>query len=425
MKFNIITFGCKVNTYESEFMKEKLERENYLFCDNYQESDIVIVNTCSVTNTSDNKCKREIRNIRKNNPNCILVVCGCLSENHQLELLDLDINILLGNKGKSQITEFISRYLETRENYSYFCNEPVREFEPMQIEEFPLTRAYIKIQDGCNNFCSYCIIPYTRKSIRSKDFSSVIEETKNLVKKGYQEIVFTGINTGAYGRETGNYDLTDLIHEVTKIDGLKRLRLSSIEITEITDKFIAEFKINPKLCAHLHVSLQSGSANILKMMNRKYTKEEYLKKVNALKMARPELNLTTDVIVGFPSETEDEFQECIEFCKTVGFSKIHVFPFSPRSKTPAAKLSDQIPNEIKKTRARHLIAIDRDLQKQFNSQYLNSEVEIIVEETKDGKSIGHTANFVKVLLEGEYPRNTCQRVLVTEIFSEYVIAKKM
>lgn len=425
MKFNIITFGCKVNTYESEFMKEKLERENYLFCDNYQESDIVIVNTCSVTNTSDNKCKREIRNIRKNNPNCILVVCGCLSENHQLELLDLDINILLGNKGKSQITEFISRYLETRENYSYFCNEPVREFEPMQIEEFPLTRAYIKIQDGCNNFCSYCIIPYTRKSIRSKDFSSVIEETKNLVKKGYQEIVFTGINTGAYGRETGKYDLTDLIHEVTKIEGLKRLRLSSIEITEINDKFIAEFKINPKLCAHLHVSLQSGSANILKMMNRKYTKEEYLKKVNSLKMARPELNLTTDVIVGFPSETEAEFQECIEFCKTVGFSKIHVFPFSPRSKTPAAKLSDQIPNEIKKTRARHLIAIDRDLQKQFNSQYLNSEVEIIVEETKDGKSIGHTANFVKVLLEGEYPRNTCQRVLVTEIFSEYVIAKKM
>lgn len=425
MKFNIVTFGCKVNAYESEFIKEQLLKEKYLYEEDIEKANIVIVNTCSVTNTSDNKCKKEIRRIKKANPHCILVVCGCASEHHKEELLNLDMDILLGNNGKSQIPSLIKKYLEEKETQTYFCESLTRMFEPMQIEEFPLTRAYIKIQDGCNNYCSYCIIPYTRGIIRSKPFDDCVKETKKLVEKGYQEIVLTGINTGAYGKETGRYDLTDLIHEVSKIEKLKRLRLSSIEITEIDDKFIKEMETNPKLCSHLHVSLQSGSARILKQMNRKYTKEEYLEKITKLKRVRPDLNLTTDVIVGFPSETEEEFLECVAFCKLVGFSKIHVFPFSPRSKTPAAKMANQISNEIKKERARYLIEIDQTLQQEYNCLFLNKEVEIIVEETKEGKSIGHTSNFLKVIIEEELPRNTCQKCRIIEIFPEYVIAKKM
>lgn len=423
MKFNIITFGCKVNAYESVYIKESLLKEKYVYEEDSSLSDIVIVNTCSVTNVADNKCKKAIRSLRNSNPNCLLVVCGCCAENHREELLSLNIDILIGNHDKSKIVTLINDYLKTREKQVKFYDEKNNIFEDMQIESFPLTRAYIKIQDGCNNYCSYCIIPYLRKNIRSKDFNDVLKETKNLVHKGYQEIVFTGINTGAYGKEKGLYDLTDLIHEVSKIDELKRIRLSSIEITEIDDKFINELKNNPKLCAHLHVSLQSGSARILKLMNRKYTKEDYLSKINKLKAARAELNLTTDVIVGFPGETEEEFMECISFCQEVGFSKIHVFPYSPREKTAAVKLPNQLSNDIKKNRARQLIAIDKKLQLEFNKQFLNQTLDVLIEESSAKESIGHTNNFLKVIIKDCLPHNTMQKCQIVEIYPEYVIGK--
>lgn len=425
MKFSILTFGCKVNSYESEFMKEQLLKNDYIYSDDYKTSDIVIVNTCSVTNTADNKCKKMIRSVRRDNKDAILMVCGCTAENHREELNDLDIDILIGNKEKSLIVSLIEDYKLSNEKYIKFYDERRLPFEDMKVNEFSdLTRAYVKIQDGCNNYCAYCIIPYVRGSIRSKNFDEAVNEIKALVDKGHKEIVFTGINTGAYGKETGKYDLTDLIKEISKIDGLERIRVSSIEITEIYDKFIDEMRTNPKLCAHLHVSLQSGSERILQIMNRKYTKSEYLEKINKLKKARPEINLTTDVIVGFPTETEEEFLECVDYCKEVGFSKIHVFPYSKREGTKAAAMDGHLSNDIKKNRARKLIEIDNDLQLQYNEKFVREKVNVLIEEIVDGKSIGHTQNFLKVVVNEVLKTNTCYDVVITKAFVEYVEGRK-
>lgn len=423
MKFSIITFGCKCNTYESEYMREQLINNSFVYNEDYKSSDIVIVNTCSVTNMADNKCKKMIRNVKRDNSNAILMVCGCTAENHREELNDLDIDILIGNKDKSKVVELLKSYIDKHDKYIQFYDDKVLEFEDMKIKDFNLTRAFVKIQDGCNNYCAYCIIPYVRGNIRSKEFDVAVLEIEDLVSRGHKEIVFTGINTGAYGKEHGKYDLTDLIREISKLDGLERIRVSSIEITEIDDKFINEMKVNPKLCGHLHVSLQSGSERVLRSMNRKYTKQDYLDKINKLRDARPNINLTTDVIVGFPGESEEEFLECVEYCKKVGFSKIHVFPFSKREGTKAAGMDNQLSNDIKKDRARRLIEIDKNLQYEYNKKFLDNIVSVLVEEYVDGNSIGHTENFLKVVIDGKLEVNECYDVLITDIYDEYVIGK--
>ena len=415
MKFSIITFGCKVNAYESEFIKEQLINNNYECVDDYHNSDIVIVNTCSVTNTADNKSKKAIRGVRRENPDCVLVVCGCTAENHREELNNLDIDVLIGNKDKAKIVELIENFLKERKKYIKFYDAKRIPFEDMRVKKFDdLTRAFVKIQDGCNNYCAYCIIPYVRGSIRSKKMEDVLEEINELAKMGHREIVLTGINTGAYGRETGLYDLTDLIREISKIEGIERIRVSSIEMTEITDKFIEELKNNEKLCAHLHVSLQSGSERILKLMNRKYTKKEYLENIQKIKDARPDINLTTDVIVGFPGETEEDFLECIEYCKEVGFSKIHVFPYSVREGTKAATMPDQLPNNIKKERSRRLIEIDKQLQLDFNKKFIGREMNVLIEECFPDYSTGHTENFLKVIVRKKLENNRNYKVLIKE-----------
>ena len=421
MKFSIITFGCKVNSYESEFMKEQLINNNYKYVEDYKDADIVIVNTCSVTNTADNKSKKAIRGVRRNLPNAVLMVCGCTAENHREELSNLDIDILIGNKEKSKVVELINNFMESKKKYSKFYDERRTDFENMVVKKFDdLTRAFVKIQDGCNNYCAYCIIPYVRGSIRSKDMKDVIEEVQELVDMGHREIVLTGINTGAYGKEKGKYDLTDLIRELSKFDNLERIRVSSIEMTEIDDKFIDELRNNKKLCAHLHVSLQSGSEKILKLMNRKYTKEEYYEQIVKIKEARPDINLTTDVIVGFPGETEDDFLECVEYCKKVGFSKIHVFPYSIREGTKAATMPDQLSNTIKKERTRVLIEVDKDLQLAFNKKFIDREVNVLVEEIFDDYSVGHTENFLKVIINKKLEKNNNYTVLIKKADSDQV-----
>lgn len=413
MKFNIISFGCKVNTYESEFMREQLLNNGFIYNDDYKTSDIVIVNTCSVTNTADNKCKKMIRSVRRENVSCILMVCGCTSENNREKLNDLDIDIMIGNNEKSKVVELINNFIKDRVKFVKFYNTRNVPFEDMEISEFnDMTRAYVKIQDGCNNFCAYCIIPYVRGNIRSKDIDVAYNEIKTLVDKGHKEIVFTGINTGAYGREHGKYDLVDLIKRISLLDGLERIRISSIEITEITDRLIEEMRINKKLCGHLHVSLQSGSERILKLMDRKYTKAEYAEKINKLRDARENINLTTDVIVGFPGETEEDFLECVEYCKKIGFSKIHVFPFSKREGTKAAGMIGQLDNAVKKQRARKLIEIDEELQRNYNEKFVGSVVNVLIEEIEDGRSIGHTENFLKVIVDGELESNKCYDVII-------------
>ena len=422
MKFKIVTLGCKVNTYESEMMREKLIASNYEeTLDN--NADIVIINTCSVTNMADAKSRKLINYNKRENPNAIMVVCGCSAQNKKEELSNLDIDILIGNNGKSDIVDLIEDYKNTNEKYINFINSRKLEFENMEVDRFTnQTRAYIKIQDGCNNFCAYCIIPFMRGNIRSKDMSLVIKEANTLVDNGHQEIVLTGIDTGSYGKDK-DYDLTDLLNELVKIDKLKRIRLSSIDIYDLDDKFIKCLKDNEKLCDHLHISLQSGSDKILTLMNRKYTSKEYLDTINKIRKVRPNISITTDVIVGFPGETEEDFNDCIDFCKKVKFSKIHTFPYSKRTGTRASTMPNQLDMGTKRERARKLIEISNELEKEYYTKFLNKELEVLIEENEGNKSIGHTSNYIKVEIDEILEKNTMVNVKIIKVLDDKVLGE--
>lgn len=424
MKFNIITLGCKVNSYESEAMKELLLKEGYIYNDDKVANDIVIVNTCSVTNMADTKSKKIIRRARRENPDAILVVCGCSSQNNQDLYKEMDIDILLGNRKKSEIVKLIKDYIQSNEKNCYFTNERKLSFESMNIEKFTShTRAYIKIQDGCNNFCSYCIIPYVRGDIRSKDFESVIKEAKVLVENGHSELVLTGIHTGSYN-DNGK-DLVDLIYELAKIEELKRIRISSIEITELNDKFLELLKNEPKVCDHLHIPLQSGSEEILKRMNRKYNKEYFKNKIASIREVRPNISITTDVIVGHPYETEEAYNECYEFCKEINFSAIHVFPFSVRNGTAAANMPNQVSELDKKKRSQKLLDLSTKLEVDYYNKYLDKTVEVLVEEvSKDNKyGFGHTSNYLLVQVVDEVKTNNFYNIKINEIRETNAIGK--
>lgn len=412
MTFKIITLGCKVNTYESEIMKELLLNAGYKeVIDN---PEIIIINTCSVTNMADNKSKKMVRRYKRENPDTILVVCGCSSQNNKEVYEEMDIDILLGNKDKSKIVTLINNFKNNHEKYIKFYDDRNLEFEDMTINEFSShTRAFVKIQDGCNNFCSYCIIPYVRGNIRSKDFDKAIDEIKTLVNNGHKEVVLTGIHTGSYG--TGlDYDLTDLIHEMSKIEKLERIRISSIEITELNDKFLEELKNNSKICDHLHIPLQAGSNEILKKMNRKYDLDYYFKKIDVIRNIRPEISITTDVIVGHPYETDELFQTTIETCKKIKFAKIHVFPYSKRDGTPSARMDNQVDEGIKKERSRKLIEVSNELEKEYNQSFIGKEKELLVEEYVEGYSIGHTSNFLRLKIDKELKINENYNIIISE-----------
>ena len=396
MKFNIVTFGCKVNQYESNMMKEKMLSSNFFYEENMSDANIIIVNTCSVTNVADKKCLKMIRKIKREYPNALLVVAGCSSQNNQNVYEALDIDILLGNKDKSKIAELIKEYLDTEKKYVKFYNERDLEFEDMLIKDYNHVRAFVKIEDGCDNFCSYCIIPFVRGSVRSKDFDTVIKEAKLLTEHGHKEIVLTGIHTGHY--MSNNHDLTDLINELSKIDDLLRIRISSIEITELNDKFLEMLKINKKVCNHLHIPLQAGSDEILKRMNRKYDLAYYEEKINKIRSIRPDISITTDIIVGFPYETDELFNETLEFSKKMNFSKIHVFPYSIRVGTAAASMPNQVDEVTKKMRVKKLMALSEKQEKEYYEKFKGKELDILVEECDNNVSIGHTSNYLMVTL---------------------------
>lgn len=396
MKFNIVTFGCKVNQYESNMMKEKMLSSNFFYEENMSDANIIIVNTCSVTNVADKKCLKMIRKIKREYPNVLLVVAGCSSQNNQNVYEALDVDILLGNKDKSKIAELIKEYLDTEKKYVKFYNERDLDFEDMLINDYNHVRAFIKIEDGCDNFCSYCIIPFVRGSVRSKAFDTVIKEAKLLTEHGHKEIVLTGIHTGHY--MSNNHDLTDLINELSKIDDLLRIRISSIEITELNDKFLEMLKINKKVCNHLHIPLQAGSDEILKRMNRKYDLAYYEEKINKIRSIRPDISITTDIIVGFPYETDDLFSETLEFSKKMNFSKIHVFPYSIRVGTAAASMPNQVDEVTKKVRVKKLMALNKKQEKEYYEKFKGKELDILVEECDNNVSIGHTSNYLMVTL---------------------------
>lgn len=396
MKFNIVTFGCKVNQYESNMMKERMLSSNFFYVENMNVANIIIVNTCSVTNVADKKCLKMIRRIKREYPNSILVVAGCSSQNKQEIYENLDIDILIGNKDKSKIDVLLKEYIETHKRYVKFYNDRNLEFEDMLISDYNHIRAFIKIEDGCDNFCSYCIIPYVRGSVRSKNFETVIKEAKLLTQKGHKEIVLTGIHTGHY--MDNNHDLTDLINELSKIDDLLRIRISSIEITELNDKFLNMLSENKKVCDHLHIPLQAGSNEILKRMNRKYDLKYYEDKINKIRMIRPDISITTDIIVGFPYETDELFNETLEFSRKMNFSKIHVFPYSIRIGTSAANMPNQVDEKVKKERVKKLMDLSEVMEKEYYNKFVGKELDILVEECDNNVSIGHSSNYLMVTL---------------------------
>lgn len=422
MTFKIITLGCKVNTYESEVMQEKLIKAGYQnLSEEDKASDIVIINTCSVTNMADSKSRKLIRHAKRENPECILVVCGCSAENHQADLKDLDIDILIGNTGKSKIVELINDYLINKIPYTYFAGTRDLEFEDMQVDEFTShTRGFIKVQDGCNNFCTYCIIPYMRGNIRSKNFDTALKEAETLVTNGHKEIVLTGIHTGSYGRGT-NHDLTDLIEAMSKIEGLENIRISSIEVTELDEKFMNMLKTNKKVCHHMHIPLQSGSDKILKLMNRKYNKQEFFNKIKEIRSCIPDINITTDVITGFPGETEEDFQECLDFVKQIGFTKVHTFPYSERTGTVASKMKNQVPVNIRKERAKRLILLSDTLEENYNKEQIGKVFSVLIEEINDYGSVGHTSTYLKVNVKDKLEHNKFYNILITESYKDYVV----
>lgn len=403
MKVAFYTLGCKVNAYETEVAINKFKNRGYEIVPFSDLSDIYIINTCSVTNTSDSKSRKEIRNAIKRNKNAVVAVMGCYSQVNSKEVSDIDgVSIVIGNKDKSKIVDIVEEYIKNNKKINRIYDLNNIEFENMVLDKFENhTRAFVKIQDGCNNFCSYCIIPYTRGNIRSKDKDIVVKEIKTLTDNGYKEVVLTGIHTGHYGQDLKNYDFSDLLLELEKIDKLERIRISSIEITELNDKFLSVLKNSKKIVDHIHIPLQSGCDKILKLMNRKYDMNYFINKIETIRKIRPSIAITTDVIVGFPGETNEDFNITKENIKKIKFAELHVFPFSKREGTRAASMKNQIDGNIKKDRVKELLNISNDLKEEYYKQFIGKTLPVLTEVMSNDLVVGHLSNYGKVLFKGD------------------------
>lgn len=403
MKVAVYTLGCKVNTYESEYVIKEFLKKGYTLTDfSDPNADVYLINTCTVTNTSDQKSRKMIRQARAKNKDAVVVAMGCFTQirNNDNQIMDF-VDVVIGNKDKSKIVDLTEDYIKNKQKISKIEDINEADFDDMEISYFNTrTRALVKIEDGCENFCSYCIIPYVRGRVRSKRPEKVIEEAKRLVKNGYKEIVLTGIHTGHYGADLKDYDFSDLLLELEKIDGLDRIRISSIEITELNDKFLSVLRKSKKIVNHIHIPLQAGSDHILKLMNRKYDKKYYLDKINKIREIRPDMAFTTDVIVGFPLESDRDFNETIAFVKEVSFAGGHVFPYSRRNGTPAAKMTGQITKEEKHIRCKKLISVFDSLEEAYYKKHIGCTLTVIAETYEDGTLTGHTDNYLKVGFKG-------------------------
>jgi MiaB-like protein len=410
MKVGLCNLGCKVNTYEMEYIASLFKERGYEICDFNDFCDVYVVNTCTVTNNSDVKSRKMINHPKRINKNCCLVVCGCFIESAK-DYKNDDIDIILGNYNKSKVVDLVEDFFRNKEKINQRFNLNEVEFEDMNIKHFEnRTRAFVKIQDGCENFCTYCIIPYVRGKCRSKKEDNVLSEITTLVNNGYNEIVLTGIHTGNYGVDI-NTNFSSILEKILNIKGLKRLRISSIEITELDDKFLELLK-NPILCNHLHIPLQSGGEKTLKRMNRKYDKKYFKEEIEKIRKVRPDISITTDVIVGFPGETEDDFNECVDFIKEINFSKLHVFPYSKRDGTVAAKMKDQIDGKVKKERVKTLLDLSKTLEENYNNSFIGKKESCLIEKVDCKYSYGHCSNYVYLKIPKIYKENEIVDIII-------------
>ena len=423
----LITLGCKVNQYETNAMSQKLIENGYKVVEHTQKADIYIINTCTVTNMSDRKSRQMIRRAKEMNPKAFIIAVGCYVQVSKEEVEKIEeIDLALGNEEKVNIVDYCNKLLEEKDSEKQSAMEDV-----MQAKEFSefgetsyteKTRAVIKVQDGCDRFCSYCIIPYARGRVRSRKPEHIIKEIENIAKQGIKEVVITGIHIASYGKDFRNgYKLIDLLEEINQIEGIERIRLGSIEPLLITEEFVQRLTKLEKICEHFHLSLQSGCDETLKRMNRRYTIEQFTEIVERLRVAYSNVNLTTDIIVGFPGETEEEFNKTYKFLENIKFYKMHIFKYSQRKGTKAAEMPEQISPEEKEKRSKKLIELSDKNEEEYNKKYIGKTVEVLWEEEKQGTYKGHTKNYVLVESNSKHQENMLEQVIIKEATKHHVI----
>ena len=430
-----ITLGCKVNQYETNAMAQKFLEKGYTVLEENRINnldkvpDICIINTCTVTNMSDRKSRQMLRKVKENNPETIVVAVGCYAQVAKEALKEIpEIDLVLGNNEKVNIVEYVEKYLA-----EHIDNVEIEDvMKSIEFSDFgditftEKTRAVIKIQDGCDRFCSYCIIPYARGRVRSRKPESIVSEIEKIAEEGIKEVVITGIHIASYGKDfKENYHLIDLLEEINKIKSIERIRLGSIEPLLITEEFVERLKKLDKICHHFHLSLQSGCDETLKRMNRRYTTEQFEEITQRLRNAYKDVKLTTDIIVGFPGETEVEFDKTYQFLSRIKFYKMHVFKYSQRKGTKAAIMPGQIPGEKKEERSKILIELSNKNEKEYNEQEIGKEVTVLFEEEKDGIYKGHTANYMLVYCEtNEDLENKIKTVKCVKAYDNHILAKR-
>ena len=410
------TLGCKVNQYETNAMEQQFIKNNYEIVENTQKADIYVINTCTVTNMAERKSRQMLRRVKEINPSAVLVVCGCYAQVAKNELEQIpEIDIILGINEKNEIVQIVENYMEkmaeqNKKSQEAEIDDVSKQKEFLDFGDVTYTeknRAVVKVQDGCNMFCSYCIIPYARGRIRSRKIESVVSEIKKIAKEEIKEVVITGIHVASYGKDFDNENtskkirLIDLLEAINKIDGIDRIRLSSLEPTIVDEEFATRLSKLDKICDHFHLSLQSGCDETLKRMNRKYTTQIYRDAVATLRKYYPEASFTTDVIVGFPDETDEEFAKTYEFLKEIDFYRLHVFKYSPRRGTVAEKMPNQIDGNKKEERSNKLIELSNSTENKHNQSYIGKTVKVLFEEFEDGFFKGHTTNYMMVKVAGE------------------------
>ena len=400
------TLGCKVNHYETEAIWQLFKDANYERVEFETNADVFVINTCTVTNTGDKKSRQIIRRAIRQNPDAVVCVTGCYAQTSSAEIMEIPgVDIVVGTQDRHKLLDYIQQFQDERQPINGVGNiMKNRTYEELEVPYFTdRTRASLKIQEGCNNFCTFCIIPWARGLMRSRDPEKVVEQATQLVNSGYKEIVLTGIHTGGYGQDLKNYNLAQLLRDLDTIEGLERIRISSIEASQLTDEVIDVIGNSNKVVRHLHIPLQSGSDDVLKRMRRKYTMAHFSERLTKLHQALPDLAATSDVIVGFPGESEDEFQETYDFIVNHHFSELHVFPYSPRIGTPAARMDNQIDEETKNVRVHKLISLSNQLAKEYASKFEDEVLEVIPEEMGEEPHtlVGYADNYMKVRFEGD------------------------
>lgn len=399
------TLGCKVNQYETEAMRAVFENAGYKTVSFQEKADVYVVNTCTVTGLSDRKSRQMMRRAKKLSPESVLAVTGCYAQVATDEVKGIEgVDLVLGNTDKLTLVEKIEAF-QKNHMPSSFVKDIFKQktFESMQVTRYlEHTRAYVKIQDGCNQFCTYCMIPYARGPIRSRKPEEVLEEVEALAQNGYTEIVLTGIHVASYGKDLEGETLLDLIKKVHQIEGISRIRMSSIEPMAMHEGFLSELAALPKVCPHFHLSLQSGSDGVLRRMNRRYTTEEYRNIISNIRSSIPEVSITTDIMVGFPGETDEEFNESLSFAREMAFSKMHVFPFSPRKGTRAAAMENQIPEDIKEKRSHEMLKLSDEMQEHYLERFIGKTVPVLLEQpvkNKPGFLEGYTDTYITVYVK--------------------------